>query len=129
MSKRWRAAAAAVVVAVVAVATAGAASADNSNSNSNTNDVTQFGGFDSGASSSGASEKTNWPPTDSSWPPSDVIEGGVGDSGGNKKGNANEGSSSTTPIVGSDGQAAPTSTPTPGTEEAAKPIVPVNTTG
>ena len=128
MSKLWRAAAAAVVAAVIAVATAGAASADNSNSNSNTNDVTQFGGFNSGASS-GASEKTNWPPTDSSWPPSDVMEGGVGDSGGNKKGNANEGSSSTTPIVGSDGQAAPTSTPTPGTEEAAKPIVPVNTTG
>ena len=74
MSSRWRAAAAAVVAAVVAVTTAGAATADNSNSNSNTNDVTQFGGMAAASETGGgATEKTNWPPTDLSWPPSDGL--------------------------------------------------------
>ena len=126
MSSRWRAAAAAVVAAVVAVTTAGAATADNSNSNSNTNDVTQFGGMAAASETGGgATEKTNWPPTDLSWPPSAVSGGGVGESGG-KKGGENE-SSSATPIVMPSGQTAPTPTAAPSTEETAQPIVPVNT--
>jgi hypothetical protein len=121
MSSRWQAAVAAVVAAGVAVATAGAASADNSNSNTNNNDVTQPASLDGFGASSGATEKTNWPPTDLSWPPTEVMNGGVGESG-NKKGNETE-SSSTTPIVIPAGQTASTT----GTEEAPKPIVPVNT--
>jgi hypothetical protein len=126
MSSRWHAAAAAVVAVVVAVTTAGAASADNSNSNSNTNDVTQLGSPSAAneTGGGGATEKTNWPPTDLSWPPSAISNGGV-DSGG-KKGGENE-SSSATPIVMPSGQTAPTPTAAPSTEATAQPIVAVNT--
>ena len=124
MSSRWRAAAAAVVAALVAVATAGAASADNSNSNTNNNDVTQPASLGGGADGSGGTEKTNWPPTDVSWPGTEVMNGGVGESSG-KKGNENE-SSSATPIVMPSGQTPPTPTAAPSTEEKAPPIVAVN---
>ena len=126
MSSRWRAAAAAVVAVVVAVTTAGAATADNSNSNSNTNDVTQFGGMAAASETGGGTEKTNWPPTDLSWPPSEVSSGGVGESGG-KKGGENESSSATPPIVMPSGQTPPTPTAAPSTEVKAPPIVAINT--
>lgn len=121
MSGVGRVAVAAMAAAVLALASAGAASADNSNSNTNNNDVTQLGSMDA-SDSSGASEKTNWPPTDLGWPPQEVMAGGVGDSGG-KKSNDNGGSASK-PIVMPDGQSAAASEATPTTSETAKPIVP-----
>ena len=122
MSNRLRAAVAALVVALVAVATAGAASADNSNSNTNNNDVTQLGSPNAAIDTGGATEKTNWPPTDLSWPPTGISNGGINANGG-KKGGGNE-SFSATPIVIPSGQTAPTPTAAPST---AQPIVAVNT--
>jgi len=53
----------------VGLAAAAPASADNTNSNTNDNTNTNFGaylGVDTGG------EKTNWPPTQIDWPPSDI---------------------------------------------------------
>jgi hypothetical protein len=117
-----RVAIAGLVAAVLALASAGAANADNSNTNTNNNDVTQQGGGD-GSDMSG-SEKTNWPPTDLSWPPKDVTNGGVGSGGsGNKGGDDN----SAPPIVMAVGQPAPQSSATATPSPSAKPIVPVST--
>ncbi len=106
-----------MAAAVVALASAGAASADNSNSNSNNNDVTNVVG--SAVTGRPSNENANWPPTDLSWPPNEIMNSGAGESDGND-------SSGSTPIVMPTGQPAPTKTATPSTQQA-QPIVPVNT--
>lgn len=83
----WRVASAGIVTVVVALLSSGVAAADNSNTNTNNNDVTNLGDPSNGA---GVSETGNWPPTDLSWPPADIMTGG-GENGGH--------SSAETPIV------------------------------
>ncbi|HEX3547640.1 MAG TPA: hypothetical protein VHU62_13835 [Mycobacterium sp.] len=117
MNNTLRAAVAAAAVAVVALASAGPTSADNSNSNTNTNDVTNLGGGGAGATS--GTESTNWPPTDLSWPPSNVMNGDLA--------SKDKGNSEPTQIVMPLGQPAPTMTATPTTTETTKPIVPAGT--
>lgn len=122
MSTGLRVAAAAVIAAAVGRASAGAASADNSNNNTNTNDLTNVDGdYSTGATSSG--ENTNWPPTDLSWPPKDIMNSGADETGGSK----GHDSSAATPIVMPLGQPIPADTAAPSTSETPKPIVPVNT--
>jgi hypothetical protein len=124
MSTGRRLAVAGVVAAAVALAPAGVASADNSNSNTNTNDVTQFGGGDLSAGQASGNENTNWPPTDSDWPPQDILGSGESETGGNGTGgNKARGESASAPIVMPSGQSSPGTTQTPATPEAPKPIV------
>jgi hypothetical protein len=118
MNNTLRAAVAAAAVAVVALASAGPTSADNSNSNTNTNDVTNLGGG-GGAGATSGTESTNWPPTDLSWPPSNVMNGDLA--------SKDKGNSEPTQIVMPLGQPAPTMTATPTTTETTKPIVPAGT--
>jgi hypothetical protein len=108
------------LLVVAALGLAAPASADNSNSNTNNNDVTQPSSL-GGDGDTSASESTTWPPTDQSWPPKDVLNGGV------DNGRGGSGNSESTPIVMPLGQPAPTSTATATPSATAKPIVPVNT--
>ena|ERR1700739_1455856 len=122
MSTGRRLAAAGVVAAAVALAPAGVASADNNNSNTNTNDVTQVGGGDFGGA--GASENTNWPPTDLGWPPKEILSSNESENGGTEiTGSRGRNELAPTPIVMPSGQTPPTPTETPNAPEAVRPIV------